>query len=171
MNILWSRYFLISIFVILSGCWFTQQEGNGNGTNDAELLYSGVHGTRAYQEPSALWITDRMALEQTYSNLGKNKIESGETIPEIDFNTYGILLLEMGQRPTGGYTINFDPLLSGVIDKNAVIHVILETPVEGMVVTQAVTSPFILLKIRHVGVTSINVLDQNEQILFELLIP
>jgi hypothetical protein len=171
MKSIWPRYFLILLLGLLSGCWLTPKDSVGNASNHAELLRNGVYGTRALQESSASWITNRTALEQTYSNLGKHQIESGAALPDIDFETYGVLLLEMGQRPTGGYAINFDPSLSFLVDKKSVIHVILLTPKDGMVVTQAVTSPFILLKIRHVDITSISVLDQNEQALFELFIP
>jgi hypothetical protein len=167
----WPRYFLILLLGLLSGCWLTQKDSVGNASNHAELLRSGVYGTRTLQESSASWITNRMALVETISNLDKHQIESGGELPEIDFEIYGILLLEMGQRPTGGYAINFDSSLSYVVDKKVVIHVILKPPAEGMVVTQAVTSPFMLLKIRHVDITSISVLDQNEQALFELFIP
>ena len=170
MKNIWPRYFLILLLGLLSGCWLTQKDSVGNASNHAELLRSGVYGTRALQESSASWITNRTTLEQTYSNLGKHQIESGGELPEIDFETFGILLLEMGQRPTGGYAISFDPSLSSVVDKKSIIHVIWKTPKDGVIVTQAVTSPFMLLKIRHADITSISVLDQNEQSLFELSI-
>jgi len=171
MKNIWPRYLLIILLGLLSGCWFTQKDSVGNASNHAELLCSGVGGARVLEEFSATWITNQTTLEQTFSTLGKHQIESGCALPDIDFKIYGILLLEMGQRPTGGYTINFDSSLSCVVDKKAVIHVILKPPAEGMVVTQAVTSPFMLLKIRHVDLTAILVMDQNEQPLFDISIP
>ena len=171
MNNIWLRYFLILLLGLLSGCWFTQKDSVGSASNHTALLCSGVYGARVLEEFSATWITNHKTLEQIYSTLGKHQIESGGALPEIDFKIHGILLLEMGQRPTGGYTINFDSSLSCVVDKKAVIHVILKSPAKGMVVTQAVTSPFMLLKVRHVDLTSISVLGQNEQSLFELFIP
>ena len=170
MKNIWPRYLLILLLSFLSGCWLSPKDSVGNVSSHAELLRSGVYGTRALQESSASWITNRTALEQTYSNLSKHQTEYSGTLPEIDFKKYGILFLEMGQRPTGGYTINFDPSLSCVVDKTSVIRVIWKTPKDGVIVTQAVTSPFMLLIIRHVDITSISVMDQNEQSLFELSI-
>ena len=126
MKNIWPRYFLILLLGLLSGCWLTQKESVGNGYALAELLHSNVYGTRVLEDASATWITDHTTLEQTYSSLGKHQIDTGKVLPEIDFETYGILLVEMGQKPTGGYAINFDPSLSCLIDKKAIIHVILK---------------------------------------------
>ena len=75
--------------------------------------------------------------------------------PEMDFKSYGILFLEMGQKPTGGFSINFDPSLTRVVGGQLAIHVGWVVPKEGKLVTQVVTSPFILLKIMHVNIDSI----------------
>jgi len=165
------RFLLILMIALLSGCWLTQKDSTGHDTNPVELLASGVHGSRMLQESSATWITNTTTLEQVYSSLNKHQMGNYTAVPDIDFDSYGILLLEMGQRPTGGHAVHFNPSLSCVVDKKAVIHVILKSPAKGMVVTQALTSPFMLFKVRHVDLTSISVLGQNEQPLFEFFIP
>jgi len=165
------RFFIVLFLGLLTGCWWCQTESTGNASDSAELLKSGVYGTRTLQDLSATWITNRTIFEETYAALHKHQVESGKELPDIDFDSYGILLLEMGLKPTGGYTIHFDPLLSGVVDKKSVIHVVLKNPAEGMVVTQAVTSPFLLLKVRRSDIRSVSVLDQNGQSLFEHPIP
>jgi hypothetical protein len=162
------RFLLVILLGLLSGCWLTQQESAGDSSNPVELLRSGVYGARTLRKSSAAWITNHTALKHVYSALNKRQLKDGETLPNIDFNTCGVLFLEMGQRPTGGYSIDFTPSLSRVVDKQAIIHVSWNTPEEGVLLTQAVTSPFMLLKIHRVDIASIAVLDQNEQPLFEI---
>jgi len=162
------RFLLIILLGLLSGCWLTQKESVGNGSNPAELLRNGVYGTRTLRESSATWITNRATLEQVYSALNKRQLKDIEILPNIDFDQYGVLFLEMGQRPTGGYSIDFTPSLSHVVDEQAVISISWNTPEDGVLLTQAVTSPFMFLKICRVDIVSIAVLDQGEQPLFEI---
>ena len=165
------RFFVIIFIGLFSGCWFTQQpESADNGSVSAVLLYSGVSGVRTMKDASALWITNRKALEDVFSALSRRQIEDGDVLLDIDFDRYGVLYLEMGQKPTGGYSIDFIPSLSRVIDKQAFINISWNTPGEGVFLTQAVTSPFILIKICRADITSIVVVDQDEQPLFELSI-
>lgn len=162
------RSLLIILFGLLSGCWPSQEKGAGDNFNPAEFLCSGVYGARTAQNPSAMWITNRTLLEQVYSLLNKRQLQDGEALPDIDFDVYGVLLLEMGQRPTGGYDIDFVPSLSRVINKQAVIYISWNTPDKGVLLTQAMTSPFLMLKIYRADITSIVVVDQDEQLLFEI---
>ena len=165
---LYFRFLAIVFLGMLWGCWLTQQDGNGASPVPAELLIKGVNGSRTSDHASATWITHRIALEQVYFALNKRQLNGGYTPPDIDFETYGVLLLEMGQKPTGGYTMDFDPSSARVMDKQAVIKIFWHTPNEGAFVTQAVTSPFMLIKIYRTGIVSIRVIDQDGQPLFEI---
>jgi len=162
------RFLLTILLGLLSGCWFTQQESAGNSSIPAEVLRSGVNGARTIHDSSALWISSRAVLEHVYTVLNNHQLKNSKTLPNIDFDKYGVLFLEMGQRPTGGYSIDLTPSLSRVIDKQAVINISWNTPLEGLLLTQAVTSPFLLLKIYRADIISILVVDQNEQPLFEI---
>ena len=165
------RFCVIILLGLLSGCWFSQHNSMGNGTNFAELLHSGTFGNLDLQDASATWITDHTSLEQFYTALSKHHVNGDNKAPEIDFKKYGVLLLEMGQKPTGGYSIIYEPSKSNIADRQAVIRVTWNVPQDGMVVTQALTSPFLLLKVWRCNLDSIIVLDQKEQTLFELPIP
>jgi PrcB C-terminal len=165
------RFSLILLLALLSGCWFTQKSSTGNDTTDVELLHSGVHGNRTPEEPSATWITNLADFEHINAALNKHKMEGGSTLPNVDLQTHGLLLLEMGQKPTGGYAIHFDPQRSRVIENKVVIHVDWNSPAEDMVVTQALTSPFVIIKIPKADIDSIHVFDQDNHRLFELSVP
>jgi len=162
------RFLLPVLFGLLSGCWLTQHESIGANASPAELLHKGMYGSRTLHDASASWVTNPNTLEKIYADLNKRQLNDGVVLPDIDYDIYGVLFLEMGQRPTGGYAIDFSPSSSRVIDKQAVIKISWNTPQKGLLLTQALTSPFILLKVYRVDITTIIVLDQDEQTLFEI---
>ncbi len=160
---------LILIMVgMLYGCWFNQQpQGAGGSSVRAELLLKGTYGIRTLAEPSATWIKDQASLATLYQNLNARLGGKGVETPQIEFNNFGVLFLEMGRKPSGGYAINFDPSKTQVDNDQLTIHVNWDSPAQGMTVTQVITSPFIVLKIMHTDITLIQVLDQKNQTLFE----
>jgi len=159
---------IISISLLL-GCWFTPQpESADNQSDPAELLQSGAYGISMLQEPSATWITDHADLLELYKNLNKRHSGDDGNPPEMDFNIYGVLFLEMGQKSTGGYAFSFNPSHSHVVASQTVIQVGWNVPPEGAIVTQVLTSPYILLKVKKTEINTILVLDQNGRSLFEI---
>ena len=85
------RFLLTILLGLLSGCWFIQQESVGNSSISAEVLRSGVNGARTIQDASALWITSRADLEHVYTVLNNHQLKNGKTLPNIDFDKYGVL--------------------------------------------------------------------------------
>jgi hypothetical protein len=154
---------------IICGCWLNQQPQVSDGNSSrAELLLKGTYGIRTDDDPSATRVKDQVTLDEFYQKL--NTRQGGKAIetPQIDFTKFGILLLEMGQKPSGSYTINFDPSKTEVDNDKLVLHVRWDVPAQGMAVTQSVTSPFILLKVSTSDITSIRVFDQNNRSRFEV---
>ena len=162
------RFLLALLLGLLPGCWLAQQESAGDDSGRAELLRKGVHGTRTLQGYSTTWITNRTTLQQVFTALNKRQLKNGEVLPDINFEVYGVLFLEMGQRPTGGFSINFNPSLTRIVGGQLSIHIDWVVPKEGKLVTQVVTSPFILLKIMHTNIDSILIWDQNKTSLFKI---
>ncbi len=100
--------------------------------------------------------------------MNKRQLKDSEVLPDIDFDVYGVLFLEMGQKPTGGYSIDFNPSLSRVVDKQAVIQYFLEYSGGRRIIDPGSDKPFHMLKIYRADITSIAVLNQDEQPLFEI---
>jgi len=161
--------FLVLIMAGVSyGCWFTQLPQGDNGNPDrAELLLKGTYGLSTSAEPSATWIKDQATLDMLYQDLNARIGGKSVETPQIDFKKFGVLYLEMGQKPTGGYSIDFEPSKIKTLNKRLEIHISWKFPAQGMAVTQAVTSPFIFLKLDKTNITSILVLDQDDISRFE----
>ena len=167
--------FRLIIFLVLTiigmpyGCWFTQQsQGMGTNPSNAELLLKGTYGIRTDEEPAATWIKDQATLDAFIQKLNVRQGGKSMEMPQIDFTKFGVLLLEMGQKPSGGYAINFDPSKTKTTNNQLEIHLDWGVPAQGMSVTQAVTSPFILLKAKYTNISSILVLGQNNRSRFEV---
>lgn len=163
------RVLWILLFGLISGCWFNTHNQPCNARNLAELIRSGPHGRASQKSANATWISDPEALQHVFTAIDRHQLGSdGNVAPDIDWRHYGVLFIEMGHKPTGGYSIDVTPSLSRVVDKQALIHISWNTPAEGVLLTQAVTSSYMLLKICRADITSIVVVDQDEQPLFEI---
>jgi len=164
-------FFVAILAIMANGCCVMQGNNNSNDKSKSiELLRKGVNSGRLHEAPSATWITTAADLSSVYARLGNLQVEN-LAIPDIDFEIYGLLLIEMGQKPTGGHGIEFDPDLSRFIENQAMVHLRWNTPKEGRVVTQVVTSPYILIKIEKTAIESIIIFDQKQNLLFEISIP
>ena len=81
---------------------------------------------------------DQIAMLQNDENL-KNKISPN------DIQTSNFLVLNMGEKTSGGYSIGIDTVVE--TDKNIVITIKETSPEPGTMVTQAFTNPFCVVKI------------------------
>lgn len=81
---------------------------------------------------------DQITMLQNDENL-KNKISPN------DIQTSNFLVLNMGEKTSGGYSIGIDSVVE--TDKNIVITIKETSPEPGTMVTQAFTNPFCVVKI------------------------
>jgi hypothetical protein len=113
-------------------------------------------------QAQARWVEEQPAYEALFKDLLKSYIRSQtEKPPAVDFTQYGVLLVAMGQKNTGGYAVD---LASGDAKVgNGVLQVSVhwQEPRRGMMVTQALTSPCLLLKIPKAQFQNIEVKDQS----------
>lgn len=63
----------------------------------------------------------------------------GNPAPTVDLSRNMVVLLALGQRNTGGYTVRFDSLTSE--GSGAVVHYTVTSPGPGCMTTQMITSP------------------------------
>ena len=81
---------------------------------------------------------DQIAMLQNDENL-KNKINPN------DIQNSNFLVLNMGEKTTGGYSIDINTVIE--TDKNIVVTIKETSPEPGSMVTQAFTNPFCVVKI------------------------
>jgi hypothetical protein len=113
-------------------------------------------------QAQARWIDSPQAYQSLFEELRKTYIGGqGNQPPPVDLSADGVLLVAMGQKNTGGYAVdladNEAVVEAGVLN----ISVQWREPRRGMMVTQALTSPCMLLRIPRVMFERIEIKDQS----------
>lgn len=66
-------------------------------------------------------------------------------LPDIDFDRETLVAVFMGQKPTGGYGVDIQDI--SLDDNNVYINMGFREPAAGAITTQALTSPWVILRI------------------------
>ena len=103
-----------------------------------EVLTQQTNGGASIRFFEILSEPNEIAMLQNDENL-KNKISAN------DVQKSNFIVLNMGEKSTGGYNIGIDNIIE--TDKNIVITVKETNPEPGSMVTQAFTTPFCVVKI------------------------
>lgn len=92
------------------------------------------------------------ATESAYRSLWNNVVGQGDP-PPIDFSREGVLFLAAGERPTGGYQVTVKSIRQN--GDALVVEAPVEPPPPDTMVTQALTSPFVVVAIPKVESTDV----------------
>jgi hypothetical protein len=135
-------------------------EENSMPTHTEAIFQShhcGVNGT-----PSAQWITDAEQYKKTFYLLHKHMImQKAPDMPSVDFGQFGVLLVSMGRQRTGGFSLRLAETPAEQVGDELTVNVQWREPAPGAFVTQALTSPCLLVKVSKGGFSRIVVKDQN----------
>jgi hypothetical protein len=103
-----------------------------------EVLTQQTNGGASIRFFEILSEPNEIAMLQNDENL-KNKISPN------DIQTSNFIVLNMGEKTSGGYSIGIDTVVE--TDKNIIITIKETNPEPGSMVTQAFTNPFCVVKI------------------------
>ena len=126
---------LVALALVSCGTKATKNSENNSLFEILIQQSNGVSSTRFFEILSE---PDQIAMLQNDENL-KNKINPN------DVQTSNFLVLNMGEKTSGGYSIGIDSVVE--TDKNIVITIKETSPEPGSMVTQAFTNPFCVVKI------------------------
>ena len=163
---------LIILSIFICGCGQVQQGRSKSNQPLLETIFSGLHGPSTDQKASIKWVTNFEQFRAIVEKLGKLQFSDNPLpVAEVDFDRYWALLIEMGQKPTGGYSVSLNKFSSHISNKSAVIHLNWNIPDEGAMVTQMVTSPYLMLRLSKSEFKKVVVVDQDERTLFSVDVP
>jgi hypothetical protein len=129
---------------------------------DLTVIRGGVYDPGPHKDPGIAWITDRATFDALLARLDRDTLPARETgAPEIDFGRDGVLLIRMGEKPSGGYALTLSPERSCVQGRTACVAVQWIEPDKGAMVTQALTRPYLLVRMRKGAYQRIVVKDQH----------
>lgn len=129
---------MLSVLAItLASCGATSSKSS-EASKLYEVLTQQSDGGASIRFFEILSEPNEIKMLQNDENL-KNKISSN------DVQNSNFIVLNMGEKPTGGYTIGIENIIE--TDKNVIITVKETSPKPGSMVTQAFTTPFSVVKI------------------------
>ena len=138
-------------------------------TQPLDVLHGTAQCDPAVEAATVQWINDPKTLQSAYQRINQHRVGAPET-PTVDFENSGIVLIEMGQQTTGGYGLDLlkpDMAIDGAV---ATIDVNWQTPAPGTIVTQALTSPCLMLVVPRGEYRTLRIVDQDGLTRFEITV-
>ncbi|HYW91105.1 MAG TPA: protease complex subunit PrcB family protein [Gammaproteobacteria bacterium] len=110
--------------------------------------------------PSASWIDGRAGLQATWQRIHGTR----RPPPAVDFRRYGVVLVSMGRRPTGGYRLALAGGFLPVRHASASLRVNWITPRPGAARARLITRLCLLLQVPRGGYRSIRIVDREGRV-------
>jgi hypothetical protein len=102
--------------------------------------------TSGFTEPAELVLRDRAALESAWRTLHDGL--PGNPAPPLDLATRIAVLVALGPRNTGGYTVRVDSVTTD--GSRATVHYTVTSPGPSCMTTQALTSPVDVVSVARI---------------------
>ena len=162
---------LLCILLFPNGCVGTDSHSKEKPTLKVRLLYQGNQCTTNRLNPHAVWIEDPDQFKKTYGRLTKYTIGTQQDLlSQVDFSREGILVVSMGQKPTGGYGLELNREFAVISDNKAVLRVSWIDPPKGAVLPQIITSPCLAIILPKGPYSQIHLLDQDAHLRLQVRI-
>lgn len=165
MKIVKSLIKILPVMLLLSAC-----AGVGDETMPEQLplrvLFSSTNCTATEQAPSLAILSSQRQWQETMKQLGKISGHTESSI-KVEFAHEQVLQINMGQKTTGGYSLNLIEGESNIQHGWAQIHLQWNKPAAGMMVTMALTSPCVMLALPRYDYQGFRVFDQSGQLRLE----
>ena len=131
-----------------------------------EVLISGRQCLPAPKSWAATWMASPNQLRGMLSRCHANRFGFfSKAVPSVDFERFGVLVVEMGQQPSAGYGFNTKDVSAYVEGQTANVRLACRRPPPGAITAQMVTSPWIMIRLPAGSFRNIRVVDQNSRIL------
>jgi hypothetical protein len=160
---------LLCILLFPNGCVGTDSHSKEKPTLKVRLLYQGNQCTTNRLNPHAVWIEDLDQFKKTYGRLTKHTIGAQQDhLSQVDFSREGILVVSMGQKPTGGYGLELNREFAVISDDTAVLRVSWIDPPKDAILSQIITSPCLAIILPKGPYSQIQLLDQDAHLRLQL---
>jgi hypothetical protein len=115
-----------------------------------EVMARGAQAT-GFEERAFFLVRDQDAFRNLWNRAHGSQLQV-PALPEVDFQRESVVALFMGTRPTGGYSIEVVDLT--LRQSELLIDATLNEPPEGAITTQALTSPWVMVRVLSSGIGS-----------------
>ena len=162
---------LLCILLFPNGCVGTDSQSKEKPTLKVRLLYKGDQCQTYRLNSHAIWIDDPDQFKKTYARLTGNTIGAQQDLSSrVDFSREGILMVTMGQKPTGGYGLELNRDFAVISDDTAVLSVSWIEPPKDAILPQIITSPCLAIILPKGPYSQIHLLDQDAHLRLQVRI-
>jgi hypothetical protein len=116
----------------------------------------------ASSSPKAVWIDSQEKLERYWARMHSHRIGTDKPpIPKNDWDAHGLILVLMGEKPSGGYGLEL--LRPQAVLKDGIVYlgVKWKEPPADALVAMMITSPCLLVKIETGPFQSVIIVDPS----------
>jgi len=166
-------YFIIAVLLFMSlftnGCVGNDSHSKEKPPLKVRLLFKGDQCTTDRLNPHAIWIENPDQFKQTVARLTKHTIGAQPDLSSrVDFSREGIVIVAMGQKPTGGYRLELNRESAVITDDAAVLRVTWIDPPKDAILPQIITSPCLAIILPKGPYSQIHLLDQDARLRLQL---
>jgi len=146
----------------VSACTGSVGSGDVRQFLPVRVLYESAHCSAVAGVPGMVRITGEAQLQSTMAGPGLSRSSTPAVgSPEADFTSEEVILVNMGQKRTGGYRVALHREQAVVSERTARIALIWAEPGADDVVAQALTRPCIILALPKDEYSRIVIVDQD----------
>ncbi len=117
------------------------QKNKSNASLSFKKIESQSHG--GFQQQQFLVITNSKQLKKIYTQLNLTR-KPGLPLPKIDFDNETVIALFMGQKNTGGFSVEIDSVIN---TGDSFVDIIIKENAPTGMASMAITHPFSLYKL------------------------
>ena len=131
-------------------------------------VYQGRHCGRSAATSQITWIQDRAQLDDVFQRMRRTTI-GAKPAPQVDFERNGLVLIELGQRPTAGYQMRLASQRMVMDRGDGLITFSVDTP--GGYAAQVMTSPCLLVAVPRGDYKGVRALSTDNAISVQTAVP
>ncbi len=139
----------ISALILLISCKVSNpvsEDLNIEETPQLEIMIDLSSGTNGgFEDPTKKVIKTKEEFLQLWADAHRNLLPPPKA-PEVDFEEYQVVIVAMGMRTSGGYSIKINSVNNS--KGNLMISVTETSPGKGCMLTEALTFPFQMIQIK-----------------------
>jgi hypothetical protein len=156
------RFATAVVVLILCGCLSAAPSGEpSNRRLSVETIWAGTQCGCEDRQPRVRWVTDRNQLTAALAAAGSRALNNRLAQYSMDWRRNGLVWIDMGLKPTGGYALSLAGPAATLSADVAVITVRWRQPRSGSIVTQQLTAPCLLVRMERGDVHTIRIEDED----------
>jgi hypothetical protein len=132
----------------------------------ANTVYLGLHCGPRDVSPAVSWIENEADYTALNQRLDGHAMERVGAFPELDFERRGVVVVELGRRPTTGYSLSLKtPHVAIDADGTATLKVEVREPAAGMATAPMLTHPCLVASLPRGSHDRLRVVDGSGETL------